>query len=472
VYDRSDDPNRCFALLADWLGEDARTEELRRLVEHHQLTAPDDSLLIHYQGRIAELEEDWETAASMYRRELEAADVAAEGNARFHLVHALYKAGRIEEALESVPPLEETANQLANYLEADEDLARLKELLQKGGELLSETARTYFEAWVLYSEKQYAASAEQLRAMVTTRSPEEPYVGRMQHLYLDNCVKLGTGLEAYRDLPDPEVAFFLLASRYVEERQADELRQLIEVHQQGHPSGRNLDYFQGEAAVLEEQWETAIAAFRRELERSSDEYGSWRERQRLVALLDERGRWREAYETIEPASTVFSQLAWRMFHGERADDLESLLEMRSQREQTEEDAYATPFWEAQLDYLRGDYVSAARRYEEHRAEIARSREIHAAHEWWVATLVRLGRLDEALQQALILEAESYSYGASLSLATVHAARHDIPQTLQALAKCLRQGYSVEEFYDDKLLGSLLTGEALAEVRERYPPPEE
>jgi tetratricopeptide (TPR) repeat protein len=299
------------------------------------------------------------------------------------------------------------------------------------------------------------------------QSSDEPYHGMIQHLYLDADLKLGAGLEVYRNLPDPEVAFFLLASRYVKDQQGAELRELIDVHQQSHLEGRHLEYFLGEVAVLEQQWETAFAAFRRQLEKSSDEFDSWRVRRRLVELMDEQGRWREAFESIEPTSLVFPQLAWKMFHDERIEDLAALLEASSQRERSEEEVLAIPFWQAQLDYLHGDYASAARHHEEHHAEIARSSESHLAPEWRIATLVQLGRLEEALQEALIHDAESYI--SPLTLATVHAARHDIPQTLQALAKCLRRGCSVEEFYEDKLLGKLLMSDALAEVRERYPP---
>jgi tetratricopeptide (TPR) repeat protein len=177
AYDRTEDAGRSFALLAEWLDDDERAKELGELVERHRTTDPNNASLLYFEGRIAELNEDWDAAAAKYRKWLDAVgtvDSLGGDSARYLLVHALYKAGRMDEALESVPPAEETVGQLAGYLDKDDNASGLKELLQKGGDQLSETARTYFEARLQFLDEEYDACARQLRPLV------QPFVGELQ----------------------------------------------------------------------------------------------------------------------------------------------------------------------------------------------------------------------------------------------------------------------------------------------------
>ncbi len=195
-------------------------------------------------------------------------------------------------------------------------------------------------------------------------------------------------------------------------------------HQELRPEDREINYYLAWVKWMRDDNDEAAELVFPLLAEAGDDEQQERFRQLYLA-----GRAVEAYDRTEDAGRSFALLAEWLDDDERAKELGELMERHRTTDPND----------SGLLYFEGR----------------------------IAELVQLGRLEEALQEALIHDAESYT--PPLTLATVHAARHDIPQTLQALAKCLRRGCSVEEFYEDKLLGKLLTSDALAEVRERYPP---
>jgi tetratricopeptide (TPR) repeat protein len=470
AYEKADDPAAAFATIAQRLYIHDRVEPLRQLVQRHGQAVPGDPLLNVYAGHAAELAEDWEAAATAYGAAFAAShdeDGEAREARRVDLVHALYKLGRIDEALATAPPSSVTFAQLARLMNSEDDMTALRGLFENFRDhAAAEPETVYFEARLLLADEKYSECATMARSMLDTFGLEDPLRPRFLYLFFDACLAQGKSLDAYARFPD-DAAFSYLASRHVEARQVDELRQLIDTHRKSNADAPLIDFYLAEAAVLEEDWDAAIAAFRRELEKTPESEG-WQARSRLVEVLDQRDQWREAYESIEPADHVFSQLAARMFSERRIEDLAALLDARREQDERHDDSGSLEFQLAKLDYLRGDYESVIERLVEHREEFDASYHVWSTDRWLVAALVHLDRLDEALERARTCQEEDFD---SLPLAMVHAARKEVGETLSALDQCIVEGYQPDEFHEDELLGRLLRDESLAAVRQRYPPPE-
>jgi hypothetical protein len=87
----------------------------------------------------------------------------------------------------------------------------------------------------------------------------------------------------------------------------------------------------------------------------------------------------------------------------------------------------------------------------------------------IRSLVRLKRLDDVLRENRALKEDTPDpWYATLILALAG----DVGRVEQNLQKLVKQGHSVQSFYDDPDLGPALRSERFAKLRAKYPEPKE
>ena len=177
----------------------------------------------------------------------------------------------------------------------------------------------------------------------------------------------------------------------------------------------------------------------------------------------------EAYEQLAPKREVFDQLAGLANSNDNNELLGQLIE--AHRKNQSSDKPGDPnlyYWDATFKVAQGDHLAVLGILDEHGAYITSQ----WGSPWWVndrrvRSLIRLKRFDDALKTAK----DSFKDDDNPWLvALAYAARGDVEQTLQWLTRCLRNDYTVEEFYNDEILGEALRGKALEEVRRQHPEP--
>ena len=131
AYRRVKDKEYAFSNLAEHLDEPASFRDLQALIEEHAMHAPDDPWLFYYQGLAAMERQDLATARRSFEKGLSLADEDDESWSalREKLVLAFYEGREGLAALDSVPPIEDTFEDLAGFYCSDDDARGLDDLL-------------------------------------------------------------------------------------------------------------------------------------------------------------------------------------------------------------------------------------------------------------------------------------------------------------------------------------------------------
>jgi tetratricopeptide (TPR) repeat protein len=325
----------------------------------------------------------------------------------------------------------------------------------------------YFTARLKVLRQSYQESAEILR-----RALPRVKDGAKRYDYLTgylNALREAVGLRrAYRLSPDPSFALaYLTDGLPVAEK--SKLRKLLKEHRKRQPGDPWLHYYRGRLYLLGRQYDKAERAFaagmadKRLGEDVREQY-----RNGGVDALFRAGNGLAAYETLGPSKATFDQLAWLFVQQKDADGLRALTAMHRRVEPSDPDLLK---WEVEVIWFRQDYAQVVRMLTQHHHREVFSQRFGALQlrDRLVRSLVRIGRLDEAL---MVVAAPPREEHLNLLEAVIRAAAGDVARTAEALKKCVEVGLGPEDFYHDWDLGPALRTDRFRALRARYPEPKD
>ncbi|HEX5446888.1 MAG TPA: hypothetical protein VFW87_23935, partial [Pirellulales bacterium] len=178
----------------------------------------------------------------------------------------------------------------------------------------------------------------------------------------------------------------------------------------------------------------------------------------------EAGQIVEAYRDSANLHDAFVDLAGRCRASHNGDLLAQLAAARRADEPRDHDL---PEAEVEASLLRQDYQEAVKRLLARRAALEPLGTRHFERRMFVAQ-IKLDKLDDARRTAQIIAERE---GDDLPEAIVHAVAGDAAAAEAALEKCLADApVRLAEIYREELLQPMLTSDALADFRQRHPPP--
>ena len=343
-------------------------------------------------------------------------------------------------------------------------------------------ARGADDPWLLYYDgeakvllKRYAEAAALLNRALPLAPPGNEQVFHDE--YLHAFALADQPLEGYAGSPQPDVAFIKYADDLVAEETTDRIRQLIMAHRAKRPDDGWLDYYEGRALMKEGKPKVALARYARGLKAVAGDEGATRTYQ--LARADAAfaaGNGLAAYDGTLPEAT-FDRLAPRYAEAKHADGLAKLIAAHRKRVPADPDL---PVWDAEVEFLRGQYKRVVQLLTEHRARTAAAAaggggEDAAADEDWrvsdrlIRSLVRLKWFDEALAE--VRRAAGDGEPDHWYLAMIHAAAGKVREAAAALDTMIAdEDYEVDasNFYEDADLGPALRTPAFAAWRKKHP----
>jgi predicted Zn-dependent protease len=456
-----------FRIVAEELLEQEKPEELGRLVEAHRAGHPDDPWLAFYQGELLIRAKAWERAALVLREGLKTTDKDLRNRLLGQFVFARYQQGKGLQAYAEAEPRNAVFTQLANLMSADRKGADLEALIaahrrQADGDPILD----FYQARARIYQNRPGEAAAFLRAAWQKQPVEGQRKGYLYQL-LNDSRDWGSGLAAYRAVPDQVQAFAVLASRLVGQKKEKELAALVEEHGKGHAGDSQYQFYAGELALLRGQAEKADQHFTQALAKSSPQ-----ERQQFrhgwLRARVKGGQAARTYQEGEPGTRPFEELAYLCLAAKDGQQLAALL---AAHRRSQPDDPNLPAWELEVKWLNRDHEGALGLLNAHRAGVlAQARFRWKADSYLVRCLVRLKRPREAIEEA---ESLVKNRGDQLLLILAHAASGEVKQTCAAVEKLHPPPHLLRRCYQDEDLGSLLRSEAFRPFRERFPqPPDE
>ena len=291
---------------------------------------------------------------------------------------------------------------------------------------------------------------------------------RMKQFCIEEFVEAmyaaGKGLDAYRAAPVRRAAFRLLSKRLVHDRDEANLDTLLAEHRKADPEDPWLDFYAGEMHVLRGDFGAAERALRHAL--AGKLPAGWRGQfqEALVYAMFRGGKALEALRTVEPHAGTFQRLADLAFRAGDGGTLQDIVAARRGQDPADK---TLALWHAKALFLRGRYDQTVQFLRDNWQAAGEADDLEPFDDLLVRSLVRVGRLDEAVKHAARITART---GDPWYEAVAYAAAGDLANAAQAFAACLRHHHRTADFYDDPDIAAALASEALAPLRKQYPPP--
>jgi hypothetical protein len=327
AYAAAPDATEAFRVLAAELKKGQRTDELRRLVRTHGKKVPRDPLLPFYQAEMHVEDENYALADKTFQAGLAIPpDAATLAEFRASRVAARYHTGHMLSAYAEIGPRQETFEQLADLCLEEEDLSRLQTLLDAHAKASPQDPESVWYRCRLKARGKQVAEAAALLRQALAQQSEEKQTERVA-TFLSDVLAAGKMLEGYRAAPDARKAFRHLAGELEEEDRPEELRRLVEAHQQAHPDDPWGAYYQGQFLLEEKAWDRAVQILGEAWRKATEEerpFFRWR----YVLALSRAGRSQQAYAEIEPSKDTYNQLANLLIGDEKWQELEDLIKVR------------------------------------------------------------------------------------------------------------------------------------------------
>jgi predicted Zn-dependent protease len=507
AYDDIGPRGATFAQLAGWFAQGRDGKRLAALVAAHRRNEPGDARLPLWEAETAWLARDHARAVALIQKHRGGA--FAEPANRFKSVHRLLyglaKLGRLDEVRKEAEALVRRGAQDRGSLSfALDGLARDREAgaVTALASALRAAAPEDPEGllWEARAEvlKGRLAEAGTLLRSALDRQQQAPERDRYLRAFLYDTVAADKPLDGYRQAPDPDSAFRILAdallgrlydrSAAVDDFDDDSpddddfddeplpprglsaakakagLRQLIEARLEKRTDDAAAHLYAGEMHRREGEYDKAAAAFARGMARKPPEPLRLRFHYDHVQALYQAGKGLSAYTDFGRDRMTFSQLGNLFIQGGKAMELEALV---AAHRQTDPSDPTLPVWETEARFVAGDYAAALKLLQQHQGgAFAQPNERWRFKDRLVRCLVRLKRFDEALKEARAFAKERN--GNLLLPAVVHAAAGDVAKTQAELEKCARRFYGTYGFYNDPDLGPALCREPFRELRQRFP----
>ena len=282
--------------------------------------------------------------------------------------------------------------------------------------------------------------------------------------FVEAMYAAGKGLDAYRAAPVRRAAFRLLSKRLVHDRDETNLDTLLAEHRKADPEDPWLDFYAGEMHVLRGDFGAAERALRHAL--AGKLPAGWRGQfqEALVYAMFRGGKALEALRTVEPHAGTFQRLADLAFRAGDGGTLQDIVAARRGQDPADK---TLALWHAKALFLRGRYDQTVQFLRDNWQAAGEADDLEPFDDLLVRSLVRVGRLDEAVKHAARITART---GDPWYEAVACAAAGDPADAAQAFAACIRHHHRIADFYADPDIAAALACEALAPLRKQYPPP--
>jgi tetratricopeptide (TPR) repeat protein len=248
---------------------------------------------------------------------------------------------------------------------------------------------------------------------------------------------------------------------------ADRLKELHRLHEAAHPDDRWLDYCAALVCRCEKNIGEALHLARQGYDRADDE-GLKNQFQRLVVeLATPNADFSTAYPMFGNRDTALTQLGQRIASTSDWDQLDSLLTWH-----LENGGDRSPAWwsrKIQLSWNKRDFEGVVLGFEELQKSPGNELsewELRRFSEWYVRSLLKLDRRDQALHKAQ----ELYDETAQVRpLIFARAIANEAVQIERLLAENNLQTYDLDGLYDDPDVGPVFASSAFQPVRRKFPP---
>jgi tetratricopeptide (TPR) repeat protein len=288
----------------------------------------------------------------------------------------------------------------------------------------------------------------------------------------------GRWREAYESWPPRRERFSQLAWECQSRHQWSDLRALVDLHRQHEPGDPRLAEVEGQLAEQARDWNAALGWYRRAGELAAAEAGPdemeivrqrfhWQILNAAVAA----GQWPEYYRQAFDRREAFRELAERL--AQRAD-WDHLAELSKEHAAREPDDPWPAYFQVRACWSREDFEGCAQRA----AALLQQRPLpqlepgtwNAVQLWWLASLRRLDRLEEArplLSQPV--DASTSPTNATLCLAFLEAAAGNHAEATALASRWIDQQYGTHDIYHDAEFGRLFWSPEFEELQQRHPP---
>jgi tetratricopeptide (TPR) repeat protein len=467
-YRAAPDAGQAFQVLAGELMEQARWQDLRRLVDAHRGRHPDDAWLALYTGELHLADKAWDQAARVLAGGWEKAPEELRQRLRWNYVTAMYRSGRALQAYAEAEARKEVFDQLAGLLATDKRWAELETLIAAHRPHAGDDPDLFYhQARAKVHLKRPAEAIPLIR-----KACEKQAVAFRRAHYVNTFVldmdEVGRRLEGYRAAPDRAAAFQTLAGRLLYQEKGQGLDELLQEHGKTHGQDPLVWFYRGELHLLRGEVGQAERHFAGALAKAPPQ-NQQLFRHGLFRARVKAGKAAGAYREDGPGTQTFVDLANVCLADKNAGQLAELIAAHRTARPDDPDL---PVWELEVKWLKRDYEGALGLLTEHRQGVfAQPRFRWKFEDYLVRCLVKLKRTGEAVREAEALVKKKQ--GNRVLLVYAHASRGDVKQAIAAMGDLLpRQQFLLEECYRDADLGPILRGEPFRAFRERFPEPKE
>ncbi|MCA9255132.1 MAG: hypothetical protein KDA33_05815 [Phycisphaerales bacterium] len=298
----------------------------------------------------------------------------------------------------------------------------------------------------------------------------------LRTLYCEAMVEQGREREAVERMPDTASAYYDVASLLVwdvEDGDTEAIQRLTSLnawYAEKRPNDAWVAYFEASVHHANGADDAAIAAYAKAHQLAADTpraaiiAPAWR-----IAMY-KAGRIDEAYDTIPPQRDTFDVLGMNLLGDEKYDALRALIKRHRERHP---DDTEIQFYEVEMAAAEKRHDAALEILTAHReALVARS-----LGPWWfhyarLRSLIGLSRFDEARIAAKEFESVDDIDEPQFNQLWIAAAEGNVASAIAAFDALVAGEYSPMTLYQDEDLRPHLMSEAMAPLREKYPPSSE
>jgi hypothetical protein len=468
-----------FEQLAGLLAQSKATPRLKELVDQHRRKAPNDPKLPLWEAETHWLDKDyaatWKVLVAHRQSLFEHPLQGRKWRAR--AVECLFGLKKEKELEDLVRALRKTGTRddrwrladIVTYLRQEKKYAEILAFATAYHKLAPNQAHSTWllaRAYVLNHRPeqgvQYFRVAWNLPLnLEELQDQSRPFY---QNMFLHDMVDTGQVLAGYQAASDTRSAFLTLARDLMPRRKWEDLRKLLQAHQQKQADDPWLPFYQGELALQDRQYALADKFFTAGQAAATDK--SIRDSYRyhlMSARLHTQGA-AATYQEFGPGEPTFHQLADYCTRPEDAGQLEQLL--AAHRNQAP-DARRLRIWEAEVKWLAGDYRQTVALLRKYRTDILAERfQVWKYEDRLIRSLIRLKDFAAAQKELAALDREKRP---NLLLEVVLAANSgDVAATTKALQRCKDRDFYFGSLYSDTDLGPILRSEPFRRVREQFP----
>ena len=458
------------------------------VIDHPRLQPLDQAVILENSGRPDE-------AAALIRRVLDRDPDNVEALFALRRVLPADKKGELADRLgKCARPEAHFGDLVDDAREADDAAARaaLFDGLKK--------ARPQDPRWgcdeieLLVRDKKYADATARFGELVKgATSP--PVQARYVVVFLHEMRLAGRAAEAYAATPDAHLptALQMLAQRFEnallegntftsKSAAKGELRAIVAAHRKRAPDDPMVRYYDGVLLQADGEFEKAAREYAEGMGKwpapppptqdlaDYPQPGDWKWayemfRTRRVQCLYALGRALAAYADVGPPEYTFRQLAFEFVKDKKADPLAELIAAHAKRFP---DAAELPFWNGEVQFLRGEYAKAAESF----AAFEKRPSNLVTERWRLPERLARARLragDAAGAARVVVEASSDRIPVALRTAVL-AAQGDHPAVAANLEAETQRGGAVVTLYTDDDFAREIAAARYAELRAKYPDP--